>query len=143
MKEFDKALVIGRFQPLHKGHIYLIKRALRIANKVIVGIGSANIHDIDNPFSVETRLNWIRQAIEKEKIAENAANIVSLDDDPSDEKWLQETLKKTGKIDVAVGNNEWVNGIFREAGYPVIEVPFYHREVFEGKKIRESLRAYE
>ncbi len=38
---FDAAVVIGRFQPFHNGHLALIKEALRTAPRVFVVIGSA------------------------------------------------------------------------------------------------------
>ena len=48
------ALIVGRFQPFHKGHLFLIKKALEKANKIIIGIGSANIIDENNPIDFET-----------------------------------------------------------------------------------------
>lgn len=99
--------MVGRFQPLHPGHVYLIKQALKAAQKVIIGIGSANVRNFDNPFSAEERLVWIRQMIEKQKMAGRVERVVLLNDDQIDEKWLQETLRKTGEISVVLGNNSW------------------------------------
>ena len=41
-KMYDVAVIIGRFQPLHNGHLELFKKAIEVADKVIVLIGSAN-----------------------------------------------------------------------------------------------------
>ena len=38
---FDTAVYIGRFQPVHSGHIALLARALASARQVIVIMGSA------------------------------------------------------------------------------------------------------
>ena len=54
------ALIVGRFQPFHKGHLFLIKKALTLADKVVIGIGSANIIDVNNPIDFETRKKIIR-----------------------------------------------------------------------------------
>jgi len=53
--DYHVALIVGRFQPFHKGHLFLIKKALEKADKIIVGIGSANITDENNPIDYETR----------------------------------------------------------------------------------------
>lgn len=54
------AVVIGRFQPPHKGHVYLLKEAHKIAKKVIVVVGSAHqARDTRNPWTFEERAQMI------------------------------------------------------------------------------------
>jgi bifunctional NMN adenylyltransferase/nudix hydrolase len=58
------AVVIGRFQPPHRGHVYLLKEARKVANKVIIVIGSANqARDTRNPWSFEERAQMIAIAL--------------------------------------------------------------------------------
>lgn len=60
MKKYDVAVVIGRFQPVHNGHKYLLEQALAVANRVIVLVGSANkASNIKNPFSFDERSQMI------------------------------------------------------------------------------------
>ena len=134
-------LVIGRFQPLHYGHIFLIKQALAITDTITIGIGSSNVRNVDNPWSVEQRHTQLDKALEREGLNDHVARVAYLHDFMNDDFWLSETLKKTGEIDVVVGNNDWVNGIFTRANYPVLTTPLYHRNQFEGRKIREHLRS--
>lgn len=55
-KEFQLAVVIGRFQPFHNLHKQLIDHALGLADKVIVVLGShRTAPDIKNPFSAAQR----------------------------------------------------------------------------------------
>jgi nicotinamide mononucleotide adenylyltransferase len=49
-------------------------------------------------------------------------------------------LKKTGKIDISIGDNDWVNGIFEKAGISVKRIGFHKREELEGTKIRGLIR---
>lgn len=137
---YDHALVIGRFQPLHYGHLYLIKQALNIAESVTIGIGSANVRDTDNPFSPEEREYMLRKALKRDKLTGHVLKIVYLDDNPSDDVWLQETLGKV-RPQVVVGNNGWVNGIFEGGGIDTWEVPHLNRMNYEGKTIRAHLRS--
>lgn len=137
---YKTGLVIGRFQPLHKGHAYLIKKALTYADKIIVGIGSPKKKDADNIFPLSVRKKMIEEFIKKEKLSEKVIRVIIIDDNPSDAMWLKETLKKAGKIDIVVGHNEWVNSIFQDAGFTAVSVPYYKRYILEGKKIRKLIK---
>jgi pantetheine-phosphate adenylyltransferase len=134
------ALVVGRFQPFHKGHLFLIKKALEKADKVIIGIGSANITDENNPIDYETRKKVIKAVFYKEGIEEKLSKIVPLDDFFDDVKWLFNLRKQVGKFDLALGNNEWTNNILKKAGYKVLEVDYYNRGLYEGWRIRKLIR---
>lgn len=59
-KEYDYLVFIGRFQPFHNGHKHVIDTALKLANNVIVLVGSANSsRNARNPFTFEERKNMI------------------------------------------------------------------------------------
>lgn len=59
-KKYDLAVVIGRFEPVHAGHLILVNKALMIADRVLVLIGSAHApRTIKNPFTYEERANMI------------------------------------------------------------------------------------
>lgn len=140
-RKYGIGLVVGRFQPLHYGHLYLMKQALQVADFIIVGIGSSNVRNKDNPFSVEQRERMLYKAFEREQdVKRRILQIVRLPDYLDDDLWLGETLRRTGEVDVVVGNNDWVNGIFGRAIFPVITTPLFQRSQYEGRKIREQLR---
>lgn len=138
--QYKTALIVGRFQPFHKGHLFLIKKALEKANKIIFGIGSANITDENNPIDYETRKKVIKSVFYKEGIEEKLSKIVPLDDFFDDEKWLFNLKKQVGKFDLALGNNEWTNKILKKAGYKVLEVDYYNRGLYEGWRIRKLIK---
>lgn len=137
---YKTALLIGRFQPFHKGHLYLLKKALVSADKVMIGIGSANVNDENNPLDFETRKKIIKAVIYKEKIEKNVTKIVSLDDFHNDAKWLTNIKNKVGEFDLIIGNNEWTNKIMEKAGYVVKRFPYYKRNIYEGWRIRKLVK---
>ncbi len=139
MRKYKTALLIGRFQPFHKGHLYLIKVTLGIAEKIIIAIGSAASHNQDNPFSLRERLKIIHLVIDNEEWKDRIEKIIEINDDSSDDTWLDESLRKAGEFDLVVGNNEWVNGIFEKAGYTIKRFPYYKRYLYEGTKIRKLI----
>lgn len=63
-KEYNVAVFIGRFQPFHNQHLQVVKKALEIADKVLIIIGSHRVApDIKNPFSYEERVEMIKASL--------------------------------------------------------------------------------
>jgi nicotinamide-nucleotide adenylyltransferase len=57
-------LLIGRFQPLHLGHIEAIKFALRQLSTLVIVVGSAQIsYELRNPFTAGERIKMIRNTL--------------------------------------------------------------------------------
>lgn len=140
MNKYKTGLVIGRFQPFHKGHLYLLRESLRQVDQIIVAIGSINVHSDDNPFSQSEVEKMIDEVLKKENWEEKLVQIFGVPDFHDDEKWLSFIQKHSQKYDVVISHNDWVTRIFRQAKTPVIEIPFYRRDIYEGKKIRDLMR---
>ena len=69
MKEYEYAVVIGRFQPYHRAHQEIVKVALSLAEKLIIIIGShKRAPDPRNPLSSAEREELILSTIEQEDI---------------------------------------------------------------------------
>ena len=70
------ALFIGRFQPLHHGHIYVLKRILESSDILKIGIGSSQLSNLkDDPFTSEERKQFINAALKKRKIPKSKYKI--------------------------------------------------------------------
>ena len=59
------SLFIGRYQPLHEGHIKLIRSVLDEGKNVLVAIRDTSI-DEENPYSLMDRRKMFRKEFEKE-----------------------------------------------------------------------------
>ncbi len=55
------ALFIGRWQPFHLGHKFIIDQALEKGENVMIGIRDTPI-DEHNPYSMNERMNMIRKS---------------------------------------------------------------------------------
>ena len=76
-----KSLFIGRFQPIHKGHIHTIKQILEKNEDIIIVVGSSQYsHTPDNPFTGGERVMLIRQALIDEKIPLERVTVIPLSD---------------------------------------------------------------
>jgi len=66
---YDLAVYIGRFQPFHKGHEYVINEGLKNAKNVLVLVGSAYAsRSIKNPFTWNEREFMIRSSIKSDRV---------------------------------------------------------------------------
>jgi len=141
IKKYKTGLVIGRFQPFHNGHKYLIQKALENVEKIIIGIGSANANDENNPYSFEQRKKMLEEFISQEEIGDRVVKIFPSNDIADDDKWAKQTTQASGKIDIIISNNDsGVNVFFEKLGYEILRIPYYKREIYEGWRIRKLMR---
>ena len=82
-KDFSNALLLGRFQTLHKGHEMMIDTALRASDNVVVFIGSAQeARTSKNPFSYDER-KMMLEAIYGSKIIIEPLNDIGVGNVPA------------------------------------------------------------
>jgi len=63
-KRYKRVVLIGRFQPVHKGHLANFLQALDIADKVIIFVGSSfQPQTPKNPFTYDERKDMIQESI--------------------------------------------------------------------------------
>ncbi len=63
-KPYDKAVIIGRVTPLHKGHLEIFDKASQVSNHIVFILGSANQPPTEkDPFSDEDRILMINNVM--------------------------------------------------------------------------------
>lgn len=68
MNHYTHLVYIGRFQPMHAAHLKTLQRALRLADHVIVLVGTAfKPRTIKNPFSYEERRMMLLDCLSSEE----------------------------------------------------------------------------
>lgn len=139
-KRYAIGLLIGRFQPLHLGHAYLIRKALEVCSQTIIGIGSSNIINQDNPWTYKKRRKMLEDFIEHEGLQDKIIKIFPIPDIPDDNAWFEDLIKRAGKFDILIGNNNWVNIIFKSHNYNVLTIEYYKRDELEGQRVRKLMR---
>lgn len=61
---FDYTVFIGRFQPIHNGHLKILREALTRSKRLILLVGSANrARDIRNPWTYHERCDMINSCL--------------------------------------------------------------------------------
>lgn len=132
-----RALYIGRFQPYHNGHQYVIEQIVREADELIIGIGSAQIsHDVCDPFTAGERVLMISRALETIGCP---FYIIPLEDVNRNALWVAHITAMTPPFDRIYSGNPLVIRLFYEAGFMVNTPALYERALLSGTTIRKRI----
>jgi len=132
------ALFIGRFQPLHIGHLKVIKWILKTYDKLIIVIGSSRKSKTDrNPFTVEERKEMINKTLKSENIKKY--EIIEIPDVYNDDDWVKSILEKV-KFDTVFTMNSWTKRCFEKFKIPVKNHPRFRNISASGirKRMKEG-----
>lgn len=130
-----RALAIGRFQPLHNGHLAALSRLARECERLTIGIGSADVsHTLENPFTAGERHEMLRASLAAEGVTN--VDIVPIPDVNRNAIWVSHVKSLVPPFDVFYTNNALPRRLFEEAGHAVRGLPFVEREKYEATQIR-------
>jgi nicotinamide-nucleotide adenylyltransferase len=133
-----RALIIGRFQPFHLGHLNVIKKITEECDAIIISIGSAQYsHTLENPFTAGERYLMLSKTLEKEKILNYY--IVPVEDVNRYDVWVSHVEALVPPFDVVYTNNPLTKRLFLEKGYRIKGMPMYDRTIYSGREIRKKM----
>ena len=106
--EYDYAVFIGRFQPFHNGHKAVVDKALTLAKRVIILVGSANLgRSIRNPFTYEERKHFIEVAYSGTG-NDDRLIIIPLDDFTYDNNgWIEQVQSRVAAVVKKIEDKGW------------------------------------
>ncbi len=134
----DRGLFLGRFQPMHLGHLAVLQRLARQHDEVLVGIGSANVsHTRMNPFTGGERVEMVHEALREAGVSN--ALVLPIPDIGRNTLWVSHVESLVPRFRVLYTNNPLPARLFRERGHEVAPAPFHEREVYSGTRIREMM----
>jgi len=131
INKIKRGLFIGRFQPLHIGHLAVIEEMDRNPDldELIIGIGSyqydyihkkPDMNITDNPFTGEERCKMIEQ-VTKNHI-EKKTHIIPIPDIHNYPRWADHVKGLMPEFHVVYSGNTIVKKLFEEQGYKVISI---------------------
>lgn len=86
-------LVVGRFQPLHDGHRFLITKAISENDSVVICIGEARKSD---PLRFRQRKKRLLDFLKNFNAGAKKLRIIHIKDSRSDETWVKNLVKRSG-----------------------------------------------
>lgn len=135
----DRGLFLGRFQPLHLGHLAVLTRLVEAHDEVVVGVGSANVsHTAINPFTAGERLEMLFAALDERGLT-GRVRVVPIPDLGRNALWVSHVASLVPRFGTLYTNNPLPARLFQEAGHKVLPAPFVEREKYEGTRIRRLM----
>ena len=140
MDQIIRGLYIGRFQPIHLGHLACIKHVLSKTSEVIIVVGSAQFsHTLHNPFTAGERVTMIRLAMDEAKINPSNYFLIPIRDLRIHDLWVSHVVSQTPRFEIVFSNEPVTSRLFKESGFRVETIPFYDREQYSATEIRERI----
>jgi len=134
------ALFLGRFQPLHHGHIYMLNKILKLYKIIKIGVGSSQFSKTKiNPFTYEERVNFITSALNKRGITSQRFSIYPIPDIFNASKWVNHVVSIVGSFDIIFSNSDWVRQLFQNEGYTVGEKIGIFKKKYNASNVRKLI----
>lgn len=139
MKE-SRGLLVGRMQPIHNGHLQVIKKTLEEVDEIIIGIGSAQLsHSTKDPFTAGERVMMLTKALSENNIDSSNYYIIPLVDILMNAVWVSHVKMLTPPFEKVFSGNPLVQQLFTEEGYDVAIPPLFNRNELSGTEVRKRM----
>ena len=136
-----KGLILGRFQPLHMGHLSLFESVIDDGNELLICIGSSNENRTENnPYTSLERTRMIKSVLSK---YDCKYDIFEIPDINNKELYVKHLESMVPKFDLVYSGNKIVKRLFENAGYSVIIPNLINREAWQGASIRQAMKVGE
>ena len=135
-----RGILIGRMQPVHNGHMQVIKRILNEVDEIIIGIGSAQLsHELKDPFTAGERIVMMNQALSDAGVDSSRYYIIPMQDINFNAIWVSHVKMLTPPFSIVYSGNSLVKQLFSEEGYEVRQPPLYDRLHLSGTEVRKRI----
>ena len=135
-----RGILIGRMQPVHNGHMEVIKQILNEVDEIIIGIGSAQAsHELKDPFTAGERVVMMSQALAERDIDPSRYYIIPMQDINFNAIWVSHVKMLTPPFNIVYSGNPLVKQLFSEEGYEVRQPPLYDRLHLSGSEVRRRI----
>jgi nicotinamide-nucleotide adenylyltransferase len=132
-----RGFYIGRFQPYHEGHQYVLTQISKEVDEIVIGIGSAQLsHAVENPFTAGERVLMITRSLET---LHCPFYVIPIEDIKRNALWVAHVLSMTPPFDLCYSSNPLVVRLFTEAGITVRSPAMYERHTHSGTEIRRRM----
>lgn len=131
-------IVLGRFQPFHKGHEFLVNSALELCcqtdDELVIAIGSAaKGWESDNPWTYEERKDMIESWLKTDK----HVTIIGIEDINDPPNWVSHATKFHG-VGILVTSNEATDRLYQQSNFDTHLIELSNRDNFEGWRVRQT-----
>ncbi len=134
----ERIAMIARWKPVHLGHAAVLHALLDRAESVLIGVGSANRYDLDNPFTAAETTRMIDATLD----GRAGYTIVRVDDLGDGPRWADMVASMLGPLDYYVTANAYVRSLLMDrytVVHPVALLDPARRVRVDGTMVRRAL----
>ncbi len=135
-----RALIFGRFQPFHFGHLEVVKWALNDFDELVLLVGMADeSHTLLNPFTAGERIWMIRDALKDEGV--DLSRIITATC-PTMSVYVGHAfyiINLVPEVSAIITRNPVIAQVFSDAGLEVVSPPEFDRSRYRGSRIRKLM----
>ena len=133
-----KGLILGRFQPLHMGHLSLFEAVIDEGYELLICIGSSNQKRTDNnPYTSLERTKMIKSVLSN---YDCKYDIYEIPDINNNELYVKHLESMVPEFNLVYSGNTLVKTLFENAGYSVIIPNLINRVAWQGASIRQAMK---
>ncbi|MCX8196147.1 MAG: nicotinamide-nucleotide adenylyltransferase [Acidilobaceae archaeon] len=136
-----RALLFGRFQPFHLGHLSIVEWTLASGYEEIVlliGMASEN-YTPRNPFTAGERIEMIRLSCTDSGIPLSRVITATIHTLETSIGSVYYVLSYVPRVEAILTRNPVISKIFMDAGIKVIRPPLFNRDEWRGEVIRRKI----
>ena len=135
-----RGLMMGRFQPLHLGHLELVKQILDECDEVIIALTGSQFNYIEkDPFTSGERIEMIHQSLKEKNIDLGNCYLVAIENQFTVATWASYLKSSLPHFDKVYSGNEYVVMLLHDSGYTVVSPKFLDRKQYNATKIRQMI----
>ena len=133
-----KGLILGRFQPLHMGHLSLFETAIDNGEELLICIGSSNEERTENnPYNSSERIKMIKAVLSN---YDSKYAIFEIPDINNNDLYVKHLESIVPEFDIVYSGNPLVKILFEKSGYNVVVPKLLNREAWQGASIRQAMK---
>ncbi|MGC2574733.1 MAG: nicotinamide-nucleotide adenylyltransferase [Candidatus Nitrosopolaris sp.] len=137
--KLKRGLLVGRFQPFHKGHLFLVKQVFQDCDELIVVIGSAQFnYTYTDPFTAGERIMMIHASLIESGIDLKKCYIVPVVNDENNARWFCHLKSMVPHFDILYSGNEFVTSLVSD-DIRVLKPGFSKKREYNGTNIRKLM----
>ena len=135
-----RALMMGRFQPFHLGHLDLVGKILDECDEIIIAITSSQFNYLEkDPFTAGERIEMIHNSINDFKIDLSRCFIVGIENQFNIATWSSYLKSALPRFDKVYSGNDYVKMLLADSGIDVVSPIFLDRSSYNATKIRQMI----
>ncbi|RLD92839.1 MAG: nicotinamide-nucleotide adenylyltransferase [Aquificota bacterium] len=135
-----RALLMGRFQPFHLGHLQVVRDILGEFPQLIVAVGSATFNYLEkSPFTAGERIWMIHEALAESGLDMSRIYITAYPNIENNAAWAAHLKSLLPPFHVAFTGNALPHILLKEAGIEVRPLEMINRELYCASEIRRRM----